>query len=531
MENKRGLAARIDEHIASIRMRVEKPHMPVGLYDSKAMDALTMQYKACEQLIAEAYKIEKDPETGATTKKRNPTKEKKIKIKAALLDLIVAFDRHCPDQLLLELAHDKTILEGARPSAFVEELARLRRTYENSVLSPRLKAALAVSLRAESDKQLTKLVERIDALRKGIKPIRERVWSLEDVNPDSDIRFAESFVKAVEHDRVSLSKREPDRKVLVGLEALDRLAHKTSSFLALLKYSKTVSEIATEMREHPAALWEDHSQEFADRLKQASETFKRDVGKAHTTQQPMLIFGQQDAKIHQVANSILRTRNPAIVRRFTTHIEMASEHLNNLALTFLKGGPADQKAWLELGEPRSDGSHDIPKLLTRIAIAYKRDRARTAERLKMYEEDVSSDRGSENIRPDNKIRDKSATMDFVYTARWALAAQKLLDLIKDRAVLADPTIDVVEKENTHIGDIQPMHHAKRVRSAHQPDDSSITGLPITLIRGPKVTQGMARPPRSRAPEDALPDIPITMVERERDRRKNSDSGKEGGVSH
>lgn len=288
-------------------------------------------------------------------------------------------------------------------------------------------------LRTQGDTTVDALAKTIAAAREAIQPKRPRTFHLGDVNTEKYRAFARAFAEAAKTDRT--------RGDLRGLPAISKLAEQANCYVRMLDYVEQVKQVADVMRSQPPSLWNDNRDEIAAGLAKASQAFLEGTRGQVTTAEAVQRFRQEDARVK-------RAHSP-------DQIVKASEQLRDLALTFILGGPADMK-----------GGNDKPKLLSRISDAYRQDYRRIHTAKKQWQRDARlGSFGEEPAEPVNPLTQPLKTLDYVYAARWALAADKLEAMVRSQdATLADPAIGTFAQPETTVTEIRPVRRERTQRA-------------------------------------------------------------------
>jgi hypothetical protein len=433
--------AALATRIARINARASLP--ATQHYSNAEMDKLAVDIVRCEALF------QADPETGDVPHRSKP---EKIQPKHQILSLARALDHACPRSLMVNAQSGKIDDRAGSIIAHIDALSVKRSDldrYDADIASGRALAknrpARVCELRDASKPLVDAMAGEIRLLREGIQSKRTRTFSQKDNDPNLYRAFATSFVAAA----------KKDQTVLNALPELQALANTTQCHLALLDYVDAVHEVAKEMKAKPASLWDDNRNQIATTLAHAADKFRiaTPEGK-RTTPDIYDAFTREDDRIRRATSA--------------RDVEMACEHLKDIALTFIMGGPPNPERYGL--HPRKEVPAR-PKIFTRISQAYKQDTKRFVAEVKQREHDKQRGRISEEgLDPINPFTIPCGLMDHVYAARWVLAADRMEALIKKhQGMLADPAIDTVPaEEKPRIDAVSEVRLKGRVRRNTRP---------------------------------------------------------------
>jgi len=375
---------------------------------------------ACEDIF------KADTETGQIPHRN---KAQKVDPKKQILNLVRTLDHTCPRSLMVSAEPGTIDVKAGSLISHVDALSVKRSDLDrfdadaaNRRALKKDRPARVQELREASKPIVEAIILEIRLLREGIQSKRTNTYSLKDNDPNLYRAFAQSFVAAAKKDQIVLNE----------LPELRTLVNKTQCHLALLNYVDAVRTIAQEMKNNPPALWEDNRGEIAQKLITASDTFRKATPNGQrTTPDVYEAFTREDARARKATSA--------------TEVEKASEHLKDIALTFIMGGPPNPEKY---GVRPLKEVPARPKIFTRISKAYKDDYKAFITQSRKREDDKHSGHISEEgIDPINPFTIECALMDHVYAARWVLAADRVEALVKSHIpMLADPIIDTVPAE-------------------------------------------------------------------------------------
>lgn len=396
-----------------------------GDIESEEKSGLEQEISKCEALF------KADPETKERPKRLKP---EKIDPKQAVLSVVRQLGANYP----AHVSTDPT-MEGSNHIARHLDALSVLRNRLDEYEGPKYKRPLLVrQLRKASELHVMELQQEIRRLREAVQPKRTVTLTQADNDHRLYLHFSEIFVVAA-------------RKSNADLPNLKKLADRIECYLSLLDYVDKVQLIAQDMKLNPSSLWDNHQAEFATELAMASENFKEVTKKpCYATPEVFQAFRIADQEICKAQSA--------------HDIEVASEHLRHLALSFIMGGPPPLGA---NGKPDKERPH-LPKILHRICDAYEADKKHYAG--KLANDELRKQAGRMADLPERASPFlPSGLMDFVYAARWVQAADRVERLVsKHKGMLADPTIDTVRPEDKParepVGGIRELEEDKKTAS-------------------------------------------------------------------
>ena len=392
----------------------------------------------------------------------------KLDAKTAILSLVEMLDKSVPAHLVASTANSDelpgiTAAPVATIGSHLQEIQNLQSA--SRFETDKTKRA---ALNEES-------LEKVDALRKFIYAQRERIQphrpQLKHNNRITPFIFAqtaawkyEPFVRAfaaASAQEYREQRSAGNRLPFANLPNINQVAKEAQAFVAMLDFSHEVEEILKvcnakayakdlfpasrqipvrpgrdlpeyDAEQHPEDIyWAQNREEMSDLLQQAAERFNRAIAPLH-----LKVGSTSPAYRHciEAERRILQARTYAGVAG-------AHEALKHHATLFVLGG--------------HDYDNDVHynKLLTRIGEAYAADRIEVAKQASDYEHHADSDR----YPFINPLNERSKTLDKVYEARWALAADAVEDLLGDyRKLIANPQI-------TGLDDFPPSNVVSEVQ--------------------------------------------------------------------
>jgi hypothetical protein len=311
--------------------------------------------------------------------------------------------------------------------------------------------------------------EQIQPLRPRLKPTREH-YEFAAVNEGLYSPVARAFAAAGAADRQSRTGPHMFSK----LKNLDYLVRETKGFCAMLDFSLEVKAILDGCKGHvapPESYWAENREAIQRQLQQAAARFDEALKPLH------LKVNAGSASYVQCMDAIGRVRKA----RHCHTVKDAHDALKHHAFLFVMGG---EDKW------RGDAKR-VHKLITRIAEAYKQDRELVKQDCDAYEHQYDAD-----THPyEDPLEESSHTLNRVYEARWAIAAERLAEMVSSyKGAIANPDI-------RHEGQARPAILAmgqvpdaieSRARIQRQLANArNKTKAPMPLVDGGVINEGRA----------------------------------------
>jgi hypothetical protein len=276
---------------------------------------------------------------------------------------------------------------------------------------------------------IDKLIGAIDARRAAIQPKYPPIDprnhnALAAVAQRVYVPYAKALAQAAAADRQTIH----GKWMFHHLPEFDQLTRHTQCTMAMLDLASAVQKVADQCYGKRKNHFYDNRAVFAKQLNEAADAFNAAI--------PEDLRTNAAGKEYQRAVAAERDIREA---KSLPKIQEAARVLKNNALEFVMG------------------SHEDRKLFTRVGLAYKRSEKSVAR--EEAEHKKTERNGYSDIAPfQNPLGARCATMNLIYEARWALAADRVVQLLKDyKQTIANPTMapDAVNAPNNVISGVQP----------------------------------------------------------------------------
>ncbi len=276
---------------------------------------------------------------------------------------------------------------------------------------------------------IDQLIEAIEARRAAIQPKHPPIDprnhnALAAVAQRVYVPYAKALAQAAAADRQTIH----GKWMFHHLPEFDQLTRHTQCAMAMLDLASAVQKVANQCYGKRKKHFYDNRAVFAQQLNDAADAFNAAI--------PENLRTNAAGKEYQRAVAAERDIREA---KSLPKIKEAARVLKNNALEFVMG------------------SHEDRKLFTRVGLAYKHSEKSVAREEESY--NATARKSYTDPAPfENPLAESCATMNLVYEARWALAADRVVQLIKDyKPTIANPTMapDAVNAPNNVISGVQP----------------------------------------------------------------------------
>ena len=354
------------------------------------------------------------------------TREQGLAVKNRVFEMVRAIDKAKP----AELTAFYLLTQPAGVECALGEQINAIEHYQLKLLFDK---NVNAATKAECEAQVRALGDKIIEFREALMPKaprldRKRPNVFEDLKIERYAQFVRAFAASAEADR----KNPSAAKELARLTHIDRVAKEAQGFVAMLDYVKDVEGVIklcqSQHTMSPQTYMSHHRETIQRTLDAAVERFNTRIASLHpkvdagtpgyTDMQAYLACIAAEKSLAQAA----KTNNFGAIRR--TH-----GALKHAALDFILGGTPELDA---SGKPREDEHHH--KFISRVRRAYRTDQKQTVPALAAtHQQDhiraVDAGRMAPPPFNDPLSATQLHTLNRVYEARWALAADEMVKLV------------------------------------------------------------------------------------------------------